>query len=166
MEEAVEHQTAAERAQLEGELGALIRTLSTVSSEIGHDFAEAHQLRETDLRALMHVYMADVHGTPLAANQLAQALRLTSAGGTYLVERLVVSGHLRRERHPTDRRKVLLRYAEPGLEVARGFFTPLGEANRRALQHHDVDDLRAALSVLRDVVGSMRSYQQELGAEH
>src|SRR4051812_49030315 len=109
-----EHGSSDERAQLERELGELIRALSSASTQIGHRFAERHQLRETDLRALMLIYQADVEGSPLAPTQLAQAMGLTSAGGTYLVERLVTSGHVHREAHPSDRRKVLLRYADAG----------------------------------------------------
>lgn len=151
-----------ERAQLERELGELIRALSAASTEIGHRFAERHRLREPDLRALMLIYMADVEGSPLAPTQLAQMLGLTSAGGTYLVERLVASGHVRREAHPTDRRKVLLRYAEAGLTVAHDFFVPLGVANHQALQHHDDHALQAAVAVMRDVVASMAGYARRI----
>lgn len=151
-----------ERIELERQLAGLVRALSSVSTQIGHDFAVREELPETDLRALMLIYMADIHGAPLATSQLAQALSLTSAGGTYLVERLVASGHVRREPHPTDRRKSLLRYAEPGLAVARDFFEPLFRANHAALQRHDDQELRVTLGVMRDVVASMQGYRDSL----
>ncbi|WP_432558764.1 MarR family winged helix-turn-helix transcriptional regulator [Granulicoccus sp. GXG6511] len=151
-----------ERIELERELGQLIRGLTAVSTQLGHEFAGRHDLREPDMRALMLVYMADVEGRPLSTTQLAHALGLTSAGGTYLVERLVTSGHVRREAHPTDRRKILLRYADAGLAVAQDFFGPLFQANHRALTHHDDDALRTALAVLRDIITSMDGYRSAL----
>lgn len=162
VEDGVVDGTSAERVRLERELGGLLRELSSVSSQLGHEFAGRHELRETDMRALMMIYMADVEGSPLSTSQLAQALGLTSAGGTYLVERLVASGHVLREAHPTDRRKILLRYADAGLAVAQDFFGPLFQANHRALAQHDDDALRTALAVFRDVVKSMQGYRDTL----
>lgn len=162
MEGGAVDRTTAERMGLERELGALLRELSAVSTQLGHEFAARHDLRETDMRALMFIYVADVEGTPLSTSQLAQALNLTSAGGTYLVERLVASGHVRREAHPSDRRKILLRYADAGLAVAQDFFGPLFQTNHRALAGHDDDALRTALGVFRDVMKSMEGYRDTL----
>ena len=58
---------------------------------------------------------------------------MSGAAITYLVERMIASGHFRRESDPADRRKVILRVADDGMTVARGFFTPLAEHNRRAM---------------------------------
>ncbi|MDO5683728.1 MAG: MarR family transcriptional regulator [Propionibacteriaceae bacterium] len=151
-----------ERFGLEQELVQLVRALSSVSTQLGHDFAGRHQLREPDMRALMLIYAADLEGDPLSTTQLAHALGLTSAGGTYLVDRLVASGHVRREPHPTDRRKILLRYAEPGLAVAQAFFGPLFRANQEALARHDEGALRIAVEVLSDLISAMDGYRATL----
>ena len=148
--------------QLEREMGQLIRSLSAVSSQLGHGFAGRHDLRENDMRALMLIYMADVEGSPLSTSQLAQALGLTSAGGTYLVERMVASGHVVREPHPTDRRKILLRYADAGLAVAQGFFGPLFQANHQALARYDDEELRTAMAVVRALITAMDDYRATL----
>ncbi|WP_425307990.1 MarR family transcriptional regulator [Ammonicoccus fulvus] len=153
---------ASEREGLERELADLVRALSAASTRVAHDFAHLHELGENDMRALMLIYMADVEGTPMSTSQVAQALGLTPAGGSYLVDRLVHSGHIRREPHPNDRRKTLLRYSESGMEVARGFFGPLFRANHRALAGHDDAALAAAISVLRAVVGSMHGFSETL----
>lgn len=152
-----------ERTRLEQELGMLLRSLSSVSLRVGHDFAGLHALGENDMRALMLIYMADVEGNPMSTSQVANALGLTPAGGTYLVDRLVHSGHIRREPHPHDRRKTQLRYSESGMAVARGFFGPLFEANHRALAHHDDQALRSTLAVLRDIIASMSTFSDQLG---
>lgn len=153
---------ASERERLERELADLVRALSAVSTRVGHDFAHLHELGENDMRALMLIYMADVEGDPMSTSQVAHALGLTPAGGSYLVDRLVHSGHIRREPHPKDRRKTLLRYSESGMEVARGFFGPLFRANHRALVHHQDEAIEAAVDVLRDLVASMQGFSQSL----
>jgi hypothetical protein len=50
------------------------------------------------------------------------------------VDQLIESGHIWRDSHPGDRRKVILRIAEPGLDPARSFFTPLGMHTREAMR--------------------------------
>ena len=70
-------------------------------------------------------------GAPLTAGDLRQRMGVSGAAITYLVERMIASGHLRRESDPADRRKVILRYADHGMHVARAFFTPLADAHPR-----------------------------------
>ena len=69
---------------------------------------------------------------------------LSGAAITYLVERMAETGHLRRETDPSDRRKVILRYDEHGMEIAMQFFGELAEHNRRAMAHLPDEDLDAA----------------------
>ncbi|WP_231122519.1 MarR family transcriptional regulator [Mycobacterium colombiense] len=51
-------------------------------------------------------------------------LRLSGSAATYLVDRLIDCGHIRRDKNPADRRKAVLRndesgLATPGLSSAR-----------------------------------------------
>ena len=55
---------------------------------------------------------------------------MSGAAITYLVERMIALGAPPPESDPTDRRKVILRVADHGMDVARGFFTPLAEHTR------------------------------------
>ena len=84
-----------------------------------------------DFRALLHVMVAETAGSPLTAGELRQRMGMSGAAITYLVERMIASGHFRRESDPADRRKVILRVADDGMDVARGFFTPLAEHTRQ-----------------------------------
>ena len=77
--------------------------------------------------------VAENAGTPLTAGELRKRMGMSGAAITYLVERMIASGHFLRDSDPTDRRKVILRVADDGIDVARGFFTPLAEHNRRAM---------------------------------
>jgi hypothetical protein len=46
---------------------------------------------------------------------------VSPAAITYLVDRMIDAGHVRRESDPSDRRKARLRYEASGMELANGF---------------------------------------------
>lgn len=151
------------RESLETDISADVRAMAAVSEQIGQVFAAQHNLRANDFRALLHIMVADVEGAPLTAGDLARLLGMSSAAMTYLVERMITSGHIRREADPSDRRKVILRYDDHGMEVARGFFTPLGVRTRTALADLPDADLATAHRVFVALIESMRAHYEELG---
>jgi DNA-binding MarR family transcriptional regulator len=63
---------------------------------------------ETDLLALRLLLQAERRGEMLRQRDLASALGLASPSVTALVDRLVKSGHVRREPHPDDRRATIV----------------------------------------------------------
>ncbi|CAN5428191.1 hypothetical protein BH11ACT6_BH11ACT6_46660 [soil metagenome] len=152
----------ADRSDLEGLLAADVRALSAESEQIGRSFAGLHQLSANDFRALVHIMVADDSGTPLTAGELRNRMGLSGAAITYLVERMITSGHLRRESDPADRRKVILRYDEPGMAVARDFFTPLARHTHTALADLPDADLAAAHRVFTALVAAMRDFSGSL----
>jgi DNA-binding MarR family transcriptional regulator len=153
-----------DRARLEGLLAADVRALSAESEQIGRTFAGQHDLSAGDFRALVHVLVADDFGAPLTAGDLRKRMGLSGGAITYLVERMIASGHLRRESDPDDRRKVILRYDEHGMAVARDFFTPLAEHTHAALVDLPEEDLAAAHRVFTALIGAMRAFQAGLEA--
>ncbi|MBV9320175.1 MAG: MarR family transcriptional regulator [Mycobacterium sp.] len=151
-----------DRAGLESLISADLRVLSAETDQIGRLFAAAHDVRANDFRALLHVMVAETAGEPISSGELRQRMGLSGAAVTYLVDRMIDSGHLRRESHPADRRKVILRYSEPGLETARSFFVPLGMHTRAAMADLPDADLAAAHRVFAALIDAMRRYQNEL----
>ncbi|MFE7741543.1 MarR family winged helix-turn-helix transcriptional regulator [Nocardia sp. NPDC057455] len=154
-----------DRDGLETGIAADIRALTAISEQIGQVFARTHELRANDFRALMHVATAEIEGAPLTAGALGKLMGISSSAVTYLVERMIESGHLRRAADPADRRRVILHYDEHGMDVARGFFTPLGRQTRAAMADLPAADLAAAHRVLVAVVQAMREYHDELTGE-
>jgi DNA-binding MarR family transcriptional regulator len=146
------------RERVESEISADIRALTAISEQIGQVFARSNDLRTNDFRALMHIATADMEGAPLTAGQLSKLTGISTAAVTYLVERMIDSGHIRRENDATDRRKVILRYDEHGMAVARGFFLPLGQRTRSAMAELPDQDLHAAHRVLVAVIDAMRGH--------
>jgi hypothetical protein len=59
---------------------------------------------------------------------------------------------------------VILRVADHGMHVARGFFTPLAEHTRRALADLPDEDLAAAHRTFTALVDAMRAFRGELDA--
>jgi len=157
-------QGTAGRAELEARIISDARALTAESDQIGRFFAAVHQVHPSDFRALLHVLVAETGGTPLAAGELRQKMGVSGAAITYLVERMIESGHLRRESDPADRRKVILRYADHGREVAAAFFAPLGRHTHAALADLPDSDLEAAHRVFTALIGALRRFQDEITA--
>lgn len=137
--------------------------MAAESEQIGQRFAGSHDVRPTDFRALLHIMVAETAGSPIGPSELRQRMGLSGAAITYLVDRLIESGHVRREPHPSDRRKIALRYAELGLDTARAFFTPLQNHTHRALEGLSDSDLRSAHRVFTALITAMRDFQLDLG---
>lgn len=84
----------------------------------------------------------------LPAGELAAAARLTPATVTQMLDHLAEQGHVERDRSPTDRRVVVSRLTRQGrraIEAKRAAWKSRWE---HALDGLDVDELRAATSVL------------------
>lgn len=153
---------AADRAGLETGIARDLRALTAISEQIGHVFARSNDLRPNDFRALMHVATADAEGAPLSAGQLSKLMGVSAPAVTYLVERMIESGHLERVPDPVDRRRVYLSYTDQGMTVAAGFFGPLSARTRTALADLPDDDLAAAHRVLVGVTAALREFYTEL----
>jgi DNA-binding MarR family transcriptional regulator len=153
------------RADLEKLMSADMRAVTAQSDRIGRYFARRHEVSGNDFHALLHVMVAETAGTPLTMAQLRQRMDVSPAAITYLVDRMIDAGHVRRESDPTDRRKALLRYENSGMELARGFFTPLGSHLRAALADLPDKDLVAAHRVMTAMVSAMSAFEVEIGTQ-
>ena len=86
---------------------------------------------ETDLLALRFLLQAEAAGKPIGPKELGAKLGISSASMTTLIDRLVKSGHIRREPHPTDRRALILRATELTDEEVR---STLGGMHARMIE--------------------------------
>lgn len=143
-------------------MAADIRSLNAASDAVGQRFAAQHAVTANDFRALLHVMVGESAGHPLTAGELRQRMGVSAAAITYLVERMVDSGHLQRQVDPDDRRRVKLRMSEAGIDVARGFFTPLAEHARHSMAELTDDDLRTAHRVFTALTGAIQTFLAEL----
>ncbi|MGE2729284.1 MarR family winged helix-turn-helix transcriptional regulator [Mycolicibacterium vaccae] len=151
-----------ERTNLEALLAADVRALTLASDQIAHDFAALHSLTANDFRAMLHVMVAEAAGEPLTAGELSRRMGVSGAAITYFVERMIASGHIIRGTDPADRRKVLLRVAGHGKEVAREFFSPLADHTAGALAQMPDEDLQAAHRVFGALVDAMQRFRSDI----
>ena len=150
------------RTELERSLSADLRAITAQSDRIGRHFARLHEGSNGDFQALLHIMVAETAGKPLTLAQLRQHVDMSAAAITYLVDRMIDSGHIRREADPDDRRKWLLRYEDHGMNVARAFFTPLGAHLHSTLKDLDDRDLAAAQRVFAAMIAAMATFEDEL----
>jgi MarR family transcriptional regulator, organic hydroperoxide resistance regulator len=153
-----------DRAQLEQRLGTELRELTSESDQIVRAFADQNNVSANEFRALLFVMIGEDSGALLTAGDLRKQMKLSGAAITYLVERMVDTGHLRRETDPRDRRKVILRYGERGMGVALQFFSQLFAHNRRAMANLSDEDLEAAHRAMSAMVDGMRAFRAEVAA--
>ena len=139
-----------------------VRDIAVASEQIGTAFASTQDLHATDFRALTLIYQAENAGTPLSPTRLAGALALSHGAVTYVVDRLTASGHVWRDADPADGRRVVLRIAGHGRDVAGSFFGPLGVAHSKTLASFSSDELAIALRVLSDVSVALSQFQNDL----
>ena len=154
----------ADRPGLEAMIAADARALAAESDQISRLFSARHGVHASDFRALLHILVAETAGNPLMAGELRQKMGVSGSAITYLVERMIESGHIRRDSDPVDRRKVLLRFADHGRETAGAFFGPLAAHTQAALADVPDAELTAAHRVFIALVDAMRRFQDELEA--
>ena len=146
-------------------MSADMRAVTAQSDRLGRYFARQNNVSGNDFHALLHVMVAETAGTPLTMAQLRQRMDVSPAAITYLVDRMIDAGHVRRESDPRDRRKALLRYENSGMELAREFFAPLGVHLRSALAELPDKDLMAAHRVFSAMIAAMSTFEGELVAQ-
>lgn len=156
------HDPTPERVALEKSLSADLREITAQSDRIGRRFARQHDVSSGDFHALLHIMLAETAGAPLTLAQLRERMDLSAAAVTYLVDRMIDSGHIRRDADPDDRRKWLLRYEDRGMALAYAFFTPLSCYLHSALADLDDEDLAVAHRVFAAMIGSMAFFEDEM----
>lgn len=87
-----------------GSIGNQLREISTLSDSFRRHLGRSLTVNDTDLSAMEHL-MTD---GPLTPSDLSRRLGVSTAATTMVVDRLVALGHVHREAHAHDRRKVVV----------------------------------------------------------
>ncbi|HTZ43456.1 MAG TPA: MarR family transcriptional regulator [Jatrophihabitans sp.] len=140
-----------------------LRRYGADASRLGQTFAGQHRLQHTDLEGLVAIMTAQGTGRPLTPGRLRQHLGLSSAGTSYVVDRLERGGYVRRVRdHPTDNRIVHLRPTERGMAVGVALFAPLGRRTDEVMDQFSLGELLVVLRFVNAIADSMRAHLTEL----
>jgi len=111
-------------AHSEEDLRQIVRVLDAVfrwrkaESRLSEASRRFMRLGEKDMLALRFAIVASSQGRITTARDLAEHLGISTAATTKLLDRLEAGGHIRRERHPTDRRALAIEVDPGTLAVA------------------------------------------------
>jgi DNA-binding MarR family transcriptional regulator len=147
----------------------LLRAITVQLDLFGAEFAAAHQLNATDLRALIALLDAARANRQATPGWLMEQLGINSASVTALIDRLERGGLLRRERDTADRRRVHLVVEEQAVSLGWSFFGPLISGVVGALQDFDGTEratIHRFLVRIDDVVTTSRRPQRPAASGH
>jgi DNA-binding MarR family transcriptional regulator len=102
--------------------------------------------------------LADAPG-PLAPGEIRDRLLVRGPTVTGLLDSLEAAGHLRRERDPADRRRLLVSLTERGRELAARFRPAVHEAERPWLECLSEPERKALLGLLGKVQAHLLAAQ-------
>jgi DNA-binding MarR family transcriptional regulator len=130
----------------------LLRQVTVELNLLAAGFAAENGLHPTDLRAIIHLLDAERAGTVATPGRLGTGLGLNSASVTALLDRLERLGHVRRERDPGDRRRILLSVTPSAKDLGQAYFGPLIDRLVTTMDGYDERDLSAVRRFLTDTL--------------
>jgi DNA-binding MarR family transcriptional regulator len=123
------------------DVALLLRRLTVELDAVGQRFAALHGLGRTDVRALVAIMDAARGERPMTAGGVGEAVELSSAAVTALLDRLERAGHVRRVRDPGDRRRVVLEMSDTAMAAGAQFFGGLQQDLLAAMGEYSDDEI-------------------------
>lgn len=136
-----------------------LRALGSEMSDLSRRFGARYAIDHSAARALLVMADARREGRDVTAGSIGREVGLSSASVTALIDRLVSSGHLRREPDPHDRRRVLLRMEPSAERLGPEYFGPLAADLARRLEAFDDHDLGVISDFLAAAIGSVADHR-------
>jgi DNA-binding transcriptional ArsR family regulator len=147
------------RRRLEGEFLLALRRAGSVMQLLGAAAAEQIGINVTDLNCLNILALRG----RMTAGELARATGLTTASITGVLDRLEEARFVRREKDPSDRRRVVVRLdSERGMRDVAPVFVPVIQAYRKAAAQYTDEQLETILGFQRQLEQIMRDRLIEL----
>lgn len=132
-----------------------LREILLVSGDVRHALAARLDIGLTDAAAMDHLLSAT---EPLGPVELGHRLGIRSASATALVDRLEQAGHVRREPHPTDRRRQTLHPTDTAAAAAAAALRPMLVDLERAAGRLTPEQAETVTAFLDEVIAGMRRY--------
>jgi DNA-binding MarR family transcriptional regulator len=142
-------------------LGMLMHQLRGLAGPSPEDLVGI-DLPRHQLRAL---FIVAKHG-PISVGHLAEATDASLASTSSLADRLVRSGHLRREADPADRRRVLLVATAQGLDVADQLMKRFNQRFERLVEAMSPEGREALEAGLTDMIRAADELGLRADTEH
>jgi DNA-binding MarR family transcriptional regulator len=126
------------------------------ATDAGYVLAERLGLPYNDVRALGVLTESE---EPVGPVELGHRLGMRSASATELVDRLERTGHVRRVRHPRDRRRVILELTDTGWHAVMAELGPLLARFDRVAEDIGAEGSAVVVSYLRAIANEQRAYR-------
>jgi DNA-binding MarR family transcriptional regulator len=149
-----------EDAAARQEVALLLRRLTVELDAVGQRFAGMHGLGRTDVRALVAIMDAARAGRSMTAGALGEAVELSSASVTALVDRLERVGHVRRVRDEEDRRRVVLEMSDSAMAAGAEFFGGLQRDLVAAMSRYSDAEIAVVRRFLVDMTGVIEHHSR------
>jgi DNA-binding MarR family transcriptional regulator len=137
------------------ELSWAFRTASRAVLDMDASFARRLGMRRLDYTAMSH--LMDEPGR-LGPVDLSHRLGISTGSATELVDRLESGGHVRRVRHPDDRRRLVLEPTEDGVDHVLSTLAPLFAQMDALAAEFSPDEQAAIARYLREAAARMDAF--------
>ena len=154
---------AVSRQALVGELGRAMQAYQRSTQAFDDEVGRVLGLNPVDLRCLDWLSEG-----PMSATRLAEATGLSAAATTSMIDRLERKGFVRRLKHESDRRQVLVEMTDEGQARTWALYGPLVEEGMPLLAPFTTDELatmRDHLVAIRDLTDRQRERLRATGRE-
>lgn len=138
-----------------------LRDYRTAETAVRRSTRDSMGMGETDILALRYLLRVQASGKTVVPKDISQFLGITSASTTSLIDRLVASGHVRREAHPTDRRSVVV---VPTVESDKEVRVTLGAMHRQMMSVAEgltAEEARVVVKFLERMTEALQQAQDE-----
>lgn len=138
-----------------------LRDYRAAETEIRRSTRDSMGMGETDILALRYLLRVQASGKQVVPKDLSRFLNITSASTTSLIDRLVASGHVRREAHPSDRRSVVV---VPTAESDKEVRETLGAMHKRMMAVAEgltTEEARVVVDFLQRMTQSLQAPEGE-----
>lgn len=130
----------------------LLRRLIQLSDDFERHMGKELTVNPTDLQAMQYLIMRG----PMSPTDIAKALGVSTAAATVVVDRLTKVGHVTREKHPTDRRGIVVVPAKESVTRAIQGLMPMIMGIDRVIHDFEPDEQDVITEYLRRVVSVYR----------
>jgi DNA-binding MarR family transcriptional regulator len=142
-------------SEREQEIARAVRELVAAGREVHTAMARRLGVGPADLAALDHLVSAPDELGPVG---LGHVLGMTSASATVLVDRLAAAGHVRRDRHPQDGRRVTLEVTDSARAEVRDVLRPLLDALAEVSAGLTAEQAETVLAFLTGTTAALHGY--------
>lgn len=130
-----------------------LRQIASLSTQFQKHVGHSLSVNDTDLSAMEHLMTSG----PLTPTDLARRLGISTAAATVMVDRLTALGHVHREPHSHDRRKVVVVPTPASVQAAFETLAPMFSGVARVTAQLPAADHVVVTKFLSEVIGVFRA---------